>query len=266
MYIILFTYLFILGAAMGSFAGAVSWRLAKGRDFVRERSECEHCHHVLGWYDLVPVISWLWLRGRCRYCKKPIGTTPLILELGVGAAFAVSYGVWPYGWSMVALALFVTWLVSLVLLTILFVYDVRHFLLPDVLIWPLTAMGLIGFGLLMSLHAVPYARWPLEALLALLPISGVYGLLYVVSGGRWIGFGDVKLGLFMGLILGWKGAILALLVANYLGFFWILPALLRGKLDRSSRMPFGPYLIMATFVVFLWGAPLLGWFVNFLMI
>lgn len=266
MNVIISVYLFIIGAAMGSFSGAVAWRLEKGRDFVRERSECEHCHHTLAWYDLVPVASWLWLKGRCRYCQKSIGTTPIVLELVVGAAFVLSFLAWPYGWGALGAALFVVWLVSLVLLTILFVYDVRHFLLPDVLVWPLTVVGLVAFGLLMSINDVPYGRWPLEALLALLPISGVYGLLYAVSGGRWIGLGDVKLGLFIGLVLGWQGGVLALLLANYLGFFWILPSLLRGKLDKSSRMPFGPYLILATFIVFLWGAPLFGWFTDFLLI
>lgn len=266
MNILVGVYLALLGAVMGSFVGAVAWRLEMGRDFVRERSECEHCHHVLAWYDLVPVFSWLWLRGKCRYCRKTIGVSALLLELGLGLAFAVSFVVWPYGWGALGVALFIVWLASLVLLAILFIYDVRHSLLPDVLIWPLTAFGVIGFGLLMQLQAVPYAQWPLEALLALLPITGVYGLIYMVSGGRWIGFGDVKLGIFIGLILGWQGALLALLVANYLGFFWILPALLRGKLDRSARLPFGPFLIMATVIVFLWGRLLFDWLTNFLMI
>lgn len=266
MYGLILFYLFIIGAAFGSFAGAMAWRIQERRDIVRERSECEHCHHTLAWYDLIPIVSWLTLKGKCRYCRKPIGASAFLLELGLGLAFAVSFMAWPYGWEALGVALFIVWLVSLVLLAILFIYDVRHSLLPDVLVWPLTALGIIAFALLMQLQAVPYAQWPFEALLALLPISGVYWLLHVVSGGRWIGFGDVKLGIFMGLVLGWQGGLLALLVANYLGFFWILPALLRGKLDRSARMPFGPFLIAATFVVFLWGKTLIEWLKDFLMI
>ncbi len=266
MYFLLLFYFFIIGAAFGSFAGAMAWRIHVRRDVVRERSECEHCHHTLAWFDLVPIISWLSLRGRCRYCRKPIGVSALLLEVGLGAAYTVSFVAWPYGWSGLGIALFILWLVSLVILTILFIYDVRHSLLPDVLVWPLTALGVIGFGLLMLLQTTPYLQWPLEAFLALLPISGVYLLLYMVSGGRWIGFGDVKLGLFMGLILGWQGGALALLIANYLGFFWILPSLLRGRVNRSARMPFGPFLIAATFVVFLWGQTLIAWLSDFLMI
>ena len=266
MYGLILFYLFVIGTAFGSFAGAMAWRIEKRRDVVRERSECEHCHHTLAWFDLIPIVSWLSLRGKCRYCHKPIGVSALLLELGLGLAFAVSFAIWPYGWAALGLALFVTWLVSLVLLAILFVYDVRHSLLPDVVVWPLTAVGVIGFGLVMQLQGVPYLQWPLEAFLALLPVSGVYWLLHALSRGRWIGFGDVKLGLFMGLMLGWQGGLLALLLANYLGFFWILPSLVRGRLDRSSRMPFGPFLIAATFIVFLWGRTLIQWLMDFLMI
>jgi leader peptidase (prepilin peptidase)/N-methyltransferase len=258
-------YLAALGAAMGSFAGAVAWRLEKRRDFVRERSECEHCHHVLAWYDLVPVFSWLALKGKCRYCHKSIGVSALALEIGLALTFAVTYLAWPYGFSALGIALFVLWLVSLVLLTILFVYDVRHFLLPDVLVWPLAALGAVIFVLNMLLSGVPAIEWALEAVLALLPVSGVYGLLYVISGGKWIGFGDVKLGLFIGLVLGWQGGLVALLLANYLGFFWVLPALLRQKVDRSTHMPFGPFLIVATYVVFLWKEPILGWVTSLLL-
>lgn len=244
---------------MGSFAGAVAWRLEKKRDFVRERSECEHCHHQLAWYDLVPIVSWLGLRGKCRYCRKPIGVSALALEVGVGTVFVISWLVWPYGWTTAAIVLFCAWFFALVLLTILFVYDLRHFLLPDVLVWPLTAVGGVMFVALMSLHGTSLASWPLEAIFGLIPISGVYWLLYRMSDGRWIGFGDVKLGIFIGLVLGWQGAALALLLANYLGLIWALPGLLRRKLGRDSQMPFGPFLIMATFIVFLWGQPLLSW-------
>ena len=264
MYGLILFYLFLVGAAFGSFAGAMAWRLHEGRDVVRERSECEHCHHILAWYDLIPLVSWLSLRGKCRYCHKSIGISALML--GLGAALVLSFTAWPYEWSVLGIALFAVWLVSLVYLTILFVYDVRHSLLPDVLVWPLTALGDIGFALLMQLQALPYSPWPLEAFLALLPVTGVYWLLHTISGGRWIGFGDVKLGIFIGLMLGWQGGVFALLVANYLGFFWILPALLRGKLDRSSRMPFGPFLIVATFIVFLWGKTLLAWGKDFLLV
>ena len=266
MFVLTLFYLFLVGAVMGSFAGAVAWRLAKRRDFVRERSECEHCHHVLAPKDLIPVYSWLSLKGKCRYCQKPFGTSALLLEVGLGFAFVVSFAVWPYGFETIGMALFITWLVSLVALTILFVYDLRHYILPDVIVWPLALLGAIMFVLRMLLQDTSIAWWILEAILALLPITGLYGLLYAVSGGKWIGFGDVKLGIFMGLALGWQYALMALLIANYLGFFWVLPKLVRGKLNKTSHMPFGPFLIAATFISFLWGDVLVKLFVEYLII
>lgn len=258
--------LFFLGAVFGSFAGAVAWRLEKRRDFVRERSECEHCHHVLAPKDLVPVVSWLLLKGKCRYCAKPIGRSALYLEIGLGLAFALSFAFWPYGFEALGIWLFVTWLVSLVALTILFIYDMRHFLLPDVIVWPLAVLGTVLFVLRMMFYDTPPVWWALEMVVALLPVTGLYGLLYAISKGRWIGFGDVKLGIFIGLALGWQYALIALLIANYLGFFWVLPKLLRGKLDRTSHMPFGPFLIVATFISFLWGEVLVKLFVEYLII
>lgn len=266
MYVFWLIYLFIIGAAMGSFAGAVAWRLEKRRDFVRERSECEHCHHVLSPKDLVPILSWLWLRGKCRYCKASIGKSALWLELGVGLAFAVSYVVWPYGFATIGLTLFIVWLLSLVALAILFIYDIRHFLLPDVVIWPLALLGGVIFVLRMMLQGMPIGSWPLEIVLALLPVSGLYAALYIVSGGRWIGFGDVKLGIFIGLALGWQYAVVALFLSNYLGFLWVLPKLVTGKLDRTAHLPFGPFLIAATFIVFLWGKQILEYLMKFLLI
>lgn len=263
---IILLYLGLIGAAMGSFAGAIAWRLEKRRDFVRERSECEHCHHVLSPKDLIPVVSWLLLRGKCRYCKKPIGLSAVVLEIVLGLVFVLSYIAWPYGFEALGITLFVVWLVSLVALAILFVYDMRHFLLPDVVVWPLAVLGGVIFVLRMLVQEVSVEWWILEAILALIPVTGLYGLLYAVSGGKWIGFGDVKLGIFIGLALGWQYALIALLLANYLGFFWVLPKLLIGKLDKASHMPFGPFLIAATFVAFLWGETLLRLFFEFLII
>lgn len=265
MYWLIATYLFILGAALGSFAGAMAWRLYNKRNVVRERSECESCHHTLGWHDLVPLISWLSLRGKCRYCNSLIGKSPFLIESGLGLAFFSSYLFWPYGLDSTGIALLVAWLIALVLLTILFVYDSRHFLLPDVLVWPLVVVGVGIFCLRSMLQGVPIDMWPLEAGLSLIPISGLYGALYVISRGTWIGFGDVKLGLFIGLALGWQGALAALLVANYLGFFWVLPGLLNAKRTKSAHIPFGPFLIVATFVVFLWGERLINWFMDILV-
>lgn len=260
-------YLFLLGAALGSFAGAMVWRIKTGRKVANDRSECEHCHHKLSALDLVPVVSWLYLRGKCRYCRKPIGWTPLLLELGLGAVFVVSYLAWPLGVTgAYGVASLLLWLVALTMLAILFVYDLRWFILPDKLVWPLAVVGLGLFAIQALERDLSLLQWPMELLLALLPVSGLYYVLYVMSKGQWVGFGDVKLGIFIGLALGWQGALVAVVLANFIGVLVVLPGLMSKKLSRTSQIPFGPFLIAATVIAMLGHEVLANWYLNLLSI
>ncbi len=258
--------LFWFGAIFGSFAGAVAWRLYKKRDFVHERSECEHCHHILAPIDLIPIGSWLWLRGKCRYCHKSIGIHMIITEVLLGLAYAVSYIYWPYGLeSLLSGGLFGLWLVALVLLAILFVYDLRWSLLPDKAMFPLIVIACIIFFCRMMLCGTSWTVWPIEALYGLLPVAGVYGLLHILSKGEWVGLGDVKLGIAIGFLVGWQGALLTLILANFLGFLYVLPGLVTQKLSRTAHIPFGPFLIAATVVAFLFGEELVQLYVGFVL-
>lgn len=254
MNIVIGLYLFFLGAVFGSFAGAMVWRLKTRRKLAADRSECEHCHHKLSPLDLLPLVSWLLLRGRCRYCKKTIGWTPFVLELSLGLVFAVSYLAWPHGLvDPLSVTLLTLWLVSCVMLAILFVYDLRWFLLPDKVMWPLVGVGVAYFIVNALADGLSLPQALPELAFGLLPIAGVYYVLHAVSKGEWVGFGDVKLGIFMGLVLGWQGALIALMLANCIGLAVITPGLLSGKLSRTSRIPFGPFLIVATGIALLWG-------------
>jgi prepilin signal peptidase PulO-like enzyme (type II secretory pathway) len=255
-------FLGVLGAAMGSFAGALAWRLHTGRNFVSERSECEHCHHKLSLMDLIPVISWLMLGGKCRYCGRPIGWLPFITEITLTALYAISFVYWPLGFaSWQAVTLFVLWLSYLVALSVLVIYDARWMLLPDKIVLPLVVVAFGDAALRVSLMPgasvmmfVQYVGYGLVAL------AGVYGLLYAVSKGKWVGLGDVKLSIFIGAILGWQKALLVLCLSNVIGFLVVVPGLLTKKLDRTSRIPFGPYLIVAFVIAGLFGDAVIHWY------
>ena len=254
--------LFLLGLSFGSFVNALVWRLHKKRNFVNERSECTHCHHTLAWYDLVPVFSWLLLRGKCRYCHKKIEDSPLV-ELLVGVVFVLSYVFWPLGFSVAGVWLFCLWLVAVVMLAALVVYDIRWMLLPNVLVFPLIGLGVVWFIVqAVFLSTLSVGGVFLEFVYGLASVTGLYGLLYVVSKGQWVGFGDVKLGVFMGLVLGWQQGLLAVMLANVIGFIFIIPGLVSGKLKRTSRVPFGPFLIVATVLSLLFGPHILGWYTS----
>ena len=265
MQILIIVWLAVLGACFGSFAGAVAWRLYKAKDFVRDRSECEHCQHKLSVWDLVPILSWLLLAGRCRYCKKPIGWFALVVEVVSALLFVLSYLAWPYGFdSTIGIVLFGLWIVSLVLMMILFVYDLRWKLLPNSVMLPLVLLGIPFFVGRQLAAGTPLVQWPIELGLAMLPITGFYWALYVLSRQRWVGMGDVKFGVFMGLVLPWQSGVAALFLANLIGTLYIVPLLARGRVKRTAHVPFGPFLIVATVLALLWGEALVGWYMSVL--
>ncbi|HWZ65539.1 MAG TPA: prepilin peptidase [Patescibacteria group bacterium] len=260
--------LVLLGLCFGSFVGALVWRLHEGKDFVSDRSRCEDCGHVLSALDLVPVISWVALGGRCRYCHKKISVQNPVLELSMAALFVLSYIYWPVhlnDWA--AWLSFGLWLVYVVGLVALFVYDMRWMLLPDVIVMSLVCLGLVDVGLRLSIvHHLTLLDYIRHIVLGATALGGFYWLLYTLSRGKWVGYGDVKLGVFMGLVLGWQGALLTLFLANILGFIFVVPGLVTGKLTRQSRVPFGPFMILAFLLVGLFGQPILNWYLSFILL
>ena len=275
MYYLIVIFLGVIGAAMGSFAGATVWRMHKKMDFLKDRSECEHCHHKLSVLDLVPVFSWLFLRGRCRYCHKKIGVITLLLEIATAAIFILSFIFWPLGQLYVGSGTFDTlqaiaftiWLAMVVFMVMLLAYDYQWKLLPNRLMFPLIGITII-FSLLNNIFIqnITLLNSIYLMVLGLIPITGVYGLIYMFSNGRLIGFGDVKFGIVAGMLLGWQGALFVLVIANLLGSLITLPMLLCGKMKMDSQMAFGPFLIAATLAVFLFQESLMQFATNNLLL
>jgi len=256
-------FLIFLGLCFGSFVNALVWRLHQGRDWVKERSECPHCHHILAAKDLVPVFSWLYLHGKCRYCHKPIPDSPIV-ELLLPLLFVISYVCWPqplYGFGLFAFGL---WLIFLVGFLTLALYDLKWFLLPDVVVFPLVGLAVIQ---VLARTFIFDGGWHslISAALGAAIISGLFCAIYVVSKGTWIGFGDVKLGVVLGLLAGGVlPALLVLFVASVLGTLIALPLVLLKKADRKSHLPFGPLLIVGTVVVVLFGQIIIDWYSSLL--
>jgi len=263
--------LFVLGLAFGSFVNALVWRLheqkikkAKNLSVLNGRSMCVHCHHVLAWYDLIPLLSWLSLGGKCRYCKKPISYQYPIVELIGGLVFAVSYLLWPQvvhingQWLLLA-----TWLAAAVGLLALAVYDLRWMLLPNKIIYPTLFVAAAG----RLLYTIIFADRPLHSLLlwflSLVISSGFFLALFIVSDGKWIGFGDVRLGLITGTLLADPYQSLAMIfLASLIGTLVVVPGLAAGKRSMTSKLPYGPFLIVAAGVMVLFGAHLINWYKN----
>jgi leader peptidase (prepilin peptidase)/N-methyltransferase len=269
--------LIMLGLCFGSFVNALVWRIheqakrsrLKGKaakdtadlSIMHGRSMCVHCKHELAAKDLVPVLSWLSLRGKCRYCHKPISWQYPLVEAITVVLFVISYLFWPQELSGGQWGLFGLWLVLLIGFVALIVYDIRWMLLPNRIVFPLyiPATGSVIARMLIdnSLHPLLGAVW------GILISGGIFYALFQLSGGRWIGGGDVKLGFLLGMVLGGgQKAFLLLFLASLLGTLFILPLLVTKRISRSSRISFGPFLITGAIIVELWGPKILHWYLN----
>lgn len=278
----IYLVLVFVGLCMGSFAVASVWRLRakqlsseknknvvesqeydrlkkiKVKSFLSDRSRCLNCSYILRWFDMIPIVSWLALGGKCRKCHARIGYPEPLAELFVAVFFVLSYWLWPYEINtMLGLAQFILWLIAGVGLTILFIYDIKWFLLPDIANFFVIAVGL-GFSIITVVLSTDRQGAIANIAGAVAILCGVYFLLYVISRGKWIGFGDVKLGLGLALLLAdWRLAFIALFVANLVGCLAVLPFVITKKLHRKSQIPFGPLLIVGLLVAGLLGQRIL---------
>lgn len=253
--------LLLTGLCFGSFVNAFVWRLHKKKDWVNDRSICVHCKHVLAPQDLIPVVSWLLLRGKCRYCHKPISWQYPVVEAATAALFVLSYVVWPYDFGAAGMVRFGVWLIMLVGFMALVVYDLRWMLLPNKIVYPLTGLAAAQVVVLTVLQR--NIQVAIGAALGLVVVGGLFYGLFQVSKGRWIGGGDVKLGFMLGLLVGGPAAgVLLLMVASSAGSLVSAPLLASGKVKRTTRVPFGPFLLLAGVAVQLFGPAILAWYTR----
>lgn len=246
----------LLGLAVGSFLNVVIWRVPRGASVLRPPSACPHCGVPIAPRDNVPVLSWLLLRGRARCCGAPISRRYPLVEAATGAAF-VAVAAW-LGWSWVLPA----WLYLAAISVALTVIDVDVHRLPDAIVLPSypVAAVLLGGGLALAGDA----RRVVGALLGAVALWGFYRVLVLVHP-KGMGWGDVKLAGLLGLYLGSLGWG-ALVVGAFLGFLLggVLGGalLLVGRAGRKTRIPFGPFMIVGTWLGALWGTDLADWYVH----
>lgn len=262
------------GLICGSFVNAFVWRLRKQEttkskaarrsySIMHGRSMCPSCRHQLAPKDLVPVLSWMWLRGRCRYCQASIGWQYPLVELATAALFALSYVVWPMNFDAIGSVRFVLWLVILTGLMALAVYDLKWMLLPNRVVYPLGVLALLYVVIGMSADDVVQELYRLISSVGV--GGGLFYLLFQLSEGRWIGGGDVKLGAVLGILLSNPyHAFLMIFLASLLGTLAIVPGLILKRTSVSSKIPFGPFLILATILVVLFGAGMIDTYQNWL--
>ena len=227
----------VIGLFIGSFANVLVYRLPRGLVWWRGRSVCPNCHHTLGPWELIPVLSWLWQRRRCRHCSQLISWRYITGEITLALLYA--WAAATFGWSwLLALALFVG-----LVFFVLFWVDLEHGILPDSITLPaivVTAVAQLYLGLPWQTLAIGMAVG-----------SGLFLFQYAVSGGRWVGGGDIRLGALLGALLGWPMVLVALMLAYCSGALVGIWLLLTKRAQVNSAVPFGPFLVAAGWVVWL---------------
>ncbi len=276
--------IFILGSAIGSFLSVVIYRLqANKKGILTGNSMCPACKKKLKWRHLFPVLSWIFLRGKCAYCNKRISVHYLLLEFLTGALFLISFLHWNFiitipslvnsqffnyiiDWRTLSILAF--YLVEFSFLMAIFFFDLRHKEIPDKLSLPAIAIAIAG---IISFNPV------MQTVINMLIGGGIiflfFFLQYFFSKGTWIGGGDLRLGALMGILLswttgifsGWMIAILALLIAYLLGGVLSLILIAAKKIHRKSTIPFGPFLIIGTVTSIFLGQEILNWYFNTLL-
>jgi leader peptidase (prepilin peptidase) / N-methyltransferase len=245
--------IFVFGLIIGSFLNVVILRMNTGRSIARGRSKCAHCNRVLAWYELIPVFSFLGLRGKCRTCNTEISFQYALVELVTAITFVVAYikivingGFTIYSWIAFAFSLVIS-----ALLMVIFVYDLRHKIVPDTVVFPFILLALLS--ILWKSSMVPGFLGG-NALVNGVVVALPFFLLWFFSKGRFMGFGDVKLALGIGWLLGLAGGFAAILLSFWFGgIAGLFLIAISKKYGMKSEVPFAPFLIMGVFIAGFWG-------------
>ncbi|MDG1950878.1 MAG: prepilin peptidase [bacterium] len=253
--------LFLFGLFVGSFLNVVVFRTHEDDTFIKGRSKCQSCEIPLNAQDLVPVLSYLALRGRCRRCKSVIPWHYPAIEVVTGLLFALLY--LSFEWGLVpnmgleGVFLLLRNLLFTSFLIILFVYDLRYMLILDRFTVPAMIIALLlnlGLGLIS----------PVSMILGAIILGGFFWAQFAYSKGEWVGGGDIRLGVVMGLMLGvWHG-LAALFLAYILGASIGVFLLVTKRADHKTQLPFGVFLTLATFIMLLSGDAILDWYIGLL--
>lgn len=247
---------FIFGLIIGSFLNCVIYRFEKKESFLKGRSYCPQCKHGLRWYDLIPILSYILLLGKCRYCKKTISLQYPLVELATGLLFLAVFN------PEHTVRTFYLLLTNCFLI-IIFVYDLRHYIIPDKVIFPAIGVSLAyisfllftgDYSLSQFLNMIYSGFWPAFFFLSL----------FVISQGKWLGFGDVKLAFFMGILLGFPKILVALFLAFSIGGIIGVGLIIARIKKIKSELPFAPFLIVGIYLAMFWGQYLIDWYLGLL--
>ncbi len=234
-------FLFVLGSVIGSFLNVLIDRIPNEEDIIWTPSHCDHCKKRLRWFELIPLVSYVISRGRCRRCKKKLSLQYPVIEFLTGIGFVLLFQLFFVSWPLL-IALYAILAAAIAI----FVIDLKHQIIPDSML-----MFLLGIALVLGYFLPPGSRMTYLA-------NGVaagtfFFLLWIMTRSKGIGFGDVKLVSIIGLFLGHPKTVIALYAAFLTGAILSVILIISRRAGMKSRIAFGPFLIIGAGIAALWG-------------
>lgn len=248
-------FIFIFGLIIGSFLNCVVWRIHKEESFIFGKSYCPKCKHDLSPRDLFPLLSFIALKGKCRYCKEKISFQYPLVELFTALIFSLIY-------IQLGLTLYLFfWWILISIIIVIFVYDIKYYIIPDGAIFSAIGLSILWIaysyfsGFLNSEQALLY-------FFSAIGSSLFFFSIWFFSKGLAMGFGDVKLAFFMGLVLGWPNIIVGTFLGFLFGAIIGLAMIFLKKKEFRSEVPFAPFLLVGMFIASFWGTDIAIWYLS----
>jgi prepilin signal peptidase PulO-like enzyme (type II secretory pathway) len=242
-------FIFILGLGIGSFLNSVIYRLDKKESVFKGRSKCPKCRKKILWYDNIPLLSFFLLKGSCRNCQKKISWQYPLVEFFTAEIFLINSLILINKGDLISFDLLsiinlVSSFVISSFLIVIFVYDLKHYLILDKVVLPLAI-----FALVVNFLNFSFVNLAIAGIIGL----GFFLIQFIISKGKWIGSGDIRLGLAMGFILGFPKILIGLFFAYFIGSIVAVILIITTKKGFKSKVPFGPFLAIGTYLTMLFG-------------
>lgn len=265
----------ILGASIGSFLSVVIYRTKhQKKGIIFSRSFCPGCKKKIKWQHLIPVFSWLTLRGKCAYCGNKIAPHYFLLELTSALVFLITFyyfnfievsissfdpSIFNYSINAAILEKFIFYIIEISILLAIFFYDALYLEIPDRFSLTAIAIALAG-GIVIGEPSL------IDMIIGGIGIGAFFLLQFLISNGTWLGGGDIRLGALIGVLLGWELGILAIILSYFVGAIYSIYLLATSKAGRKTQIAFGPFLVIGCMLTLWYGPEILDYYLSTLLI